>query len=183
MPSDELFQSRIRELVRIQGYERQQRLYGVTRRTIRRWEAGETRPSQATRRSVVERGLRASGEPVIRERDARGRFTAGRQIFDPASIRAVRAERSRRRRERLRALQSARTERSRQRAESMPEDVTFDEALDIQRVLLQRFDNVTEQDWIEWRERLADAGYVDQRGRAYRRRDVERLRDVIRVYL
>lgn len=81
MVSEVTFQNRINYLVAEQGIERQASFYGVTRRTITRWQRGETSPSASTRNSVRRRGLTA-GAPVSEQVRVRGRFTTpARGVF------------------------------------------------------------------------------------------------------
>ena len=125
-----IFQARIESLVREQGIERQMRQYGVTRRTVQRWVAGETTPSQARRESVRRRGLTA-GAPQAQQVRVRGRFTAEGTIARGGSLNAVAAINRRMRRVRdaeIRAARRAGDQRRMRMARTLPSRLTRDEA-------------------------------------------------------
>ena len=128
--SSNIFRARIETLVREQGIERQMRQYGVTRRTIQRWVAGETTPSQARRESVRRRGLTA-GAPQAQQIRVRGRFSQEGTIARGGSLNAVAAINRRMRRVRdaeIRAARRAGSQRRERTARTLPTRMTRDEA-------------------------------------------------------
>ena len=128
--SSNIFRARIETLVREQGIERQMRQYGVTRRTIRRWVAGETTPSQARRESVRRRGLTA-GAPQAQQVRVHGRFSQEGTIARGGSLNAVAAINRRMRRVRdaeIRAARRAGSQRRERAARTLPTRLTRDEA-------------------------------------------------------
>lgn len=137
VPTDRLFQARLRDVIYDRGIERTARQQGVSTRTVRNWAAGRTTPSAARRVSVARAGLRASGEPVIRGRDATGRFNQEFDIVDSRSTTGIRRLQRERRVEREIMIEEATTERQRQEAETIPADVTWSE--------MQSYDNLMER--------------------------------------
>jgi len=115
--SDNTFTNRINFLVREQGIDRQARQYGVTRRTIRRWQGGETRPSNRVRESVRRRGLTA-GSPTAEVRRIDGRFAPAQRSVDTSAFNANAAINRGLRRRRNAAIRDAQA-RGNTRAERM----------------------------------------------------------------
>ena len=125
-----IFQARAEFLVREQGIERTASFYGRTPRTVRRWLAGETTPSQAIRESVRRRGLTA-GAPQAQQIRVRGRFSQEGTIARGGSLRAVESINRRMRRVRdaeIRAARRAGDERRMRVARTLPTRMTRDEA-------------------------------------------------------
>ena len=125
-----IFRARLAVLVESQGIERQQQQYGVTRRTIRRWMAGETTPSQARRESVRRRGLTAGAPQALQVRRA-GRFTAEGTVASGGSQRAVQSINRNLRRIRDARIESARrrgSARAMEEARARPTRLTAPEA-------------------------------------------------------
>lgn len=128
--STNIFRARIETLVREQGIERQMRQYGVTRRTVQRWVAGESTPSQARRESIRRRGLTA-GAPQAQQIRVRGRFSQEGTIARGGSLNAVAAINRRMRRVRdaeIRAARRAGDQRRMRMARALPTRMTRDEA-------------------------------------------------------
>mgnify|MGYP003627420934 CR=1 FL=1 len=88
MVSDNTFSNRINYLVSQQGVKKQAQFYGVTTRTVRRWQAGETQPSRRTKESVRTRGLYA-GAPQQSQVRRNGRFVQARRSSDTANFNAI----------------------------------------------------------------------------------------------
>tara|TARA_R110000751_G_scaffold307152_1_gene427502 strand:+ start:1660 stop:2244 length:585 start_codon:yes stop_codon:yes gene_type:complete len=86
--STRLFRARINYLVEARGRDEVARSYGVTPRTIGRWERGDTTPSLARRTSVSRAALRRGAAPAMQVR-TRGRFTREGTIATSGSQRAV----------------------------------------------------------------------------------------------
>lgn len=124
--SDTTFQNRINFLVREQGIERQAEFYGVTRRTIRRWQGGETRPSARVRDSVRRRGLTA-GSPIAEQRRENGRFASAQRSVDTSAFNANAAINRGLRRRRNAAIRDARARgnvRAERMARALPQRLT-----------------------------------------------------------
>ena len=125
-----IFQARAEFLVREQGIERTASFYGRTPRTVRRWLAGETTPSQAIRESVRRRGLTA-GAPQAQQIRVRGRFSQEGTIARGGSLNAVAAINRRMRRVRdaeIRAARRAGSQRRERVARTLPTRLSRDEA-------------------------------------------------------
>lgn len=128
-PSDDLFTSRVQDLIRTRGSAYVQRLTNRSADTVRRWGRGGQASSFAIRRSVTRAGLRTVGDetrtpsaPVVQSR-VRGRFSTEGQIITSGIARRFRSETSRAQAQRAASLESARTGRQRE----MAEDLTVDE--------------------------------------------------------
>tara|TARA_R100001463_G_scaffold25105_2_gene59614 strand:+ start:1284 stop:1778 length:495 start_codon:yes stop_codon:yes gene_type:complete len=152
--SDITFQNRINFLVEVQGIERQAQFYGVTRRTIRRWQGGETRPSARVRDSVRRRGLTAGAEPAEQRREG-GRFTAPERDRFTAAFNVERSINRERRRTRNAAIRDAQLRgnvRSERMARALPSRISENEL----RALLDRRERLLageeeESEWGSWR--------------------------------
>ena len=121
--SDTTFQNRINFLVREQGIERQAEFYGVTRRTVRRWQGGETTPSARTRDSVRRRGLTA-GSPVAETVRRNGRFAPAQRSADTSAFNAnasINRGLRRRRNAAIRDAQSRGNARAERMARALPQ--------------------------------------------------------------
>ena len=153
--SDITFQNRINFLVAEQGIERQAEFYGVTRRTIRRWQGGETRPSARVRDSVRRRGLTAGAEPAEQRREG-GRFTAPQRDRFTAAFNVERSINRERRRTRNAAIRDAQLRgnvRSERIARALPTRITENEL----RALLDERERLVDEnadgvEWGSWRE-------------------------------
>tara|TARA_R110000751_G_scaffold115254_1_gene214668 strand:- start:562 stop:1161 length:600 start_codon:yes stop_codon:yes gene_type:complete len=124
--SENTFVNRINFLVETQGIDRQAAQYGVTRRTIRRWQHAETSPSQRTRSSVSRRGRRA-GDAIAVSTRVRGRFGPAQRSRATGNINLIRAQNQRLERERNAAIIDARITGSTARersARAMPRRLT-----------------------------------------------------------
>ena len=118
--SSQTFRTRLRAIVRRDGIEGVQDFYGVSRRTVRRWMAGDTAPqSPRTIRSVIRRGLPITGA-VIQGRNPRtGQFET---ILRGEGARAYEIRRAEMIEERRVAIDNALTPSEREMAESMQEE-------------------------------------------------------------
>lgn len=125
--SDETFRTRLRALVERDGIEGVQNFYNVSRRTVRRWISGETRPrSPRTASSVSRRGRAITGN-VVQTRNAQGQFTT---VLRGRGAQAYRVAQERTRETRREAISSALTPSEREMAEAMPDDVDIDAYVD-----------------------------------------------------
>ena len=155
-PSDELFRTRIKALVDNLGIDKVARRFRKSKRTIKRWPKGETRPSKKVKRRVVRSGRKYTGS-VSRGRDSSGRFSVSQTIYNPSVVNRERSAQNRARDRRRRAIQEARTPSEVARAESLPEDADRDAFLSLDRLLLARPDLSDEfydddpQGWAAWR--------------------------------
>lgn len=166
-PSDELFQSRLSDMIEREGIEGVQARYGVTRRTVRAWASGARTPrSSAVARSVSRTSLRRGySQQVIQVTDAQGRFTTQGSITDSRAIGYVRAQRERLEDRRNVMIRGAMSESERVMAEAQPIEPDMNFALELQerrRRMLQL--GITSDDsyygpdgwdsWDEWRDDL-----------------------------
>jgi len=163
-PSQELVQTRVRALISRDGVNSVANFYGVTRRTVIRWQRGETNPQASSdARSIARRGRALTGS-VSMGRDARGRFGVASTIYRPEGVRAynIAVERQQRRAEI--ASQVASTPSMMADAESMNFEVDREAYIDFDRRLANlqeasdydRLDDFYdyygyEDDWDSWR--------------------------------
>lgn len=153
--SDITFQNRINFLVAEQGIERQTEFYGVTRRTVRRWQAGETRPSARVRESVRRRGLTAGAEPS-EQRRVDGRFATPERDRYTAAFNVERSINRERRRTRNAAIRDAQLRgnvRAERMARALPTRITDNEL----QALLDERDRLLDEEgssieWGSWRD-------------------------------
>lgn len=163
-PSDELFQSRIQDMVANEGIRGVMDRYGVRdARTVRSWVRGERTPrSPAIARSVARTSLRLGySERVIQTTDAQGRFTTQGSITDSRAIAYARRQRERLEDRRNVMIRGAMSESERIMAESQPIEPDMNFVLSLQerrRNLLaygeeyDGFDN-----WDAWRDDLVSS--------------------------
>ena len=124
-PSDELFSSRVDDLVRARGINYVANLTNRTPQTVRRWMRGGQASNRRLRESVARAGLRTrQGETqtpstqVIQSRVG-GRFSTEGQIVMSGLARRYRRERASAESRIQAARESARTPRQREMAESL----------------------------------------------------------------
>jgi len=136
-PSEELFSLRVRALVGRDGRQGVADFYGVSSRTVGRWERGESRPqSSSTATSVARRG-RAETGPVLQL--GGGRFSSQNTVYNPDAIAYVNTVSARRASAREAAIRNASTPAERAMAEATPTTVTRTEAVNFDR----RLENLT----------------------------------------
>jgi len=163
--SSPTFRTRLRAIVDRDGIEGIQNFYGVSRRTVRRWIAGETAPqSPRTIRSVTRRGLPLTGA-VIQRRVPAGTIRDGVNIggqFETVLIgrgaRAYERRRGEMLEERRVALDNAQTPSDREMAEAMMEEPDIEEYRDWE----ERLSNLQEASQLGYYEDFYDYyGYYD----------------------
>ena len=160
--SSPTFRTRLRAIARRDGIEGIQNFYGVSRRTVRRWIAGETAPQNLrTIRSVIRRGLPITGA-VIQGRNPRtGQFET---ILTGEGARAYEIRRAEMIEERRVAIDNAQTPSDREMAEVMMDEPDIEEFRNWEQRLanlqeataLNRLDDFEEyygydDSWGEWR--------------------------------
>jgi hypothetical protein len=123
-PSDELFTTRVNDLIRTRGIDYVANLTGRTNQTVRRWSRGGQASNRAMRESVARAGLRTrQGErqspstQVIQSRVG-GRFSTEGQIISSGISRRYRMRVRQAEAQRSAAIESARTPRQREMAEA-----------------------------------------------------------------
>ena len=141
----------------IEGRRATASMFGVTERTVRRWETGESQSSQATRESARRRSLdRGRGRSLqVRQR---GRFTAEGTIARPSSLRgyaSINRDLQRIRRAELRAARRRPLGPARDRAvrvaEALPAQISDEAALDLfGRLQTLQDEGGTNADWRAW---------------------------------
>ena len=160
--SSTTFRTRLRALVDRDGIEGVQNFYGVSRRTVRRWIAGETAPqSPRTIRSVTRRGLPLTGSVIQRRNPSTGRFET---VLTGRGARAFETRRTEMLEQRRVAIANALTPSEREMAESMQDEPDieqfrgWEERLDNlqEATQLGRLDNFYDyydydDSWDEWR--------------------------------
>ena len=156
-PTDELFLARLEYSVRTRGVSGTARRFGVNRSTIFRWRTQRTRPSARVSRNVTQTVLRQQRREVATgeaETVGNARRIGGRTIANPATTRRLDAIDRLRQQTRNRAIQNARTERDSTMAESLPDSVSDQEAIELD-ALIRRMEMATDEEWIlygdEWR--------------------------------
>lgn len=162
-PSTEVFRGSIEYLIEyhgggITGRRQTAAMWGVTERTVGRWERGETQPSMARRESARRRSLDRGRTQAVQVR-TRGRFTATGTLARPSSLRGretINQELQRIRRAELRAARRRPLGPNRDRAvnaaEMLPTQMTGEEALDLFNRLqdIQDDPSATSADWRAW---------------------------------
>lgn len=121
-PSDELFRSRLNDLVEGTSIREVADRYNTNPRNVRNWLAGRNVPrSAATARSVSRTALRQGySVPVIQATDSAGRFTTVGQITDRRALGYVARQRERLISRRNVAIRAANTPASRAAADALP---------------------------------------------------------------
>ena len=132
-PSSELVSVRTQALVERDGRQAVADFYGVSTRTIRRWEAGGNPQRASDAVSISRRGRDLTGA-VVQDR-SKGRFSTERTMYNPSITRAVRTIGRRRTEQRATEISVARNQRQREMAESRATEVTYQEATDLDRNL------------------------------------------------
>ena len=132
-PSEELFSLRLRALVDRDGRQGVADFYGVSPRTVGRWERGETRPQAATVSTSVTRRGRVETGPVLQL--GGGRFSSQNTVYNPDAIAFVRTVSTRRASAREAAIRNATNPLERAMAEDTPTTVTRTEAVNFDRRL------------------------------------------------
>jgi len=135
-------------------------MFGVSPRTVRRWETGESQSSQATRESARRRSLEdrygARGRSIqVRQR---GRFTAEGTIARPSSLRgyaSINRDLQRIRRAEMRAARrrppGPRRDQAIEAAEMLPTRISDEAALDLfGRLQTLNDEGGTNADWRAW---------------------------------
>jgi len=141
----------------IEGRRATASMFGVSPRTVRRWETGESQSSQATRESARRRSLdRGRGRSLqVRQR---GRFTAEGTIARPSSLRGYasinrdlqRIRRAERRAARRRPPGPAR-DRAVRVADALPTQISDEAALDLfGRLQTLQDEGGANADWRAW---------------------------------
>lgn len=162
-PSSEVFRGSIEYLIEyhgggIAGRRQTAAMWGVTERTVSRWERGETQPSRARRESARRRSLDRGRTQAVQVRVG-GRFSPTGTLARPSSLRGretINQELQRIRRAELRAARRRPLGPSRDRAvraaEMLPTHMTGEEALDLFNRLqeLQDDPNASNADWRAW---------------------------------
>ena len=133
-PSDELFRSRLNDLVEGTSIREVADRYDTSPRNVRNWLAGRHVPrSAATARSVSRTALRQGySVPVIQATDSRGRFTTVGQITDRRALGYVARQRERLVDRRNVAIRGANTPSSRAAADALPMEPDMNFALELQ---------------------------------------------------
>jgi len=157
-PSSDLIQVRTQALVERDGRQAVADFYGVSTRTVRRWEAGGNPQRASDAVSITRRGRDLTGA-VVQDRSS-GRFSTERTVYNPSITRAVRNIGQRRQEQRATEMRVARNQRQREMAESRPTEVTYREATDLDRNLerLRRAEEARREggwdyesaDWYDW---------------------------------
>ena len=132
--SSPTFRTRLRAIVDRDGIQGVQNFYGVSRRTVRRWIAGETAPqSPRTIQSVTRRGLPLTGA-VIQRRVPAGTIRDGvniggqfETVLQGRGARAYEARRAEMIEERRIAIENAQTPSEREMAESYQTEPDIDQ--------------------------------------------------------
>lgn len=176
-PSDELFRSRLNDLVEGSSIREVADRYNTNPRNVRNWLAGRNVPrSAATARSVSRTALRQGFSiPVIQATDSEGRFTTVGQITDRRALGYVARQNERLVDRRNVAIRAANTPSSRAAADALPMEVDMNFVRELQqrrRNLLARGARGTERvprsddsdfdldqpdgfdSWDDWREDL-----------------------------
>ena len=136
--SSPTFRTRLRAIVDRDGIQGVQNFYGVSRRTVRRWIAGETAPqSPRTIRSVTRRGLPLTGAVIQRRNPSTGRFET---VLTGRGARAFETRRNEMLEERRVAITNALTPSEREMAESMQDEPDIEQF----RGWEERLDNLQE---------------------------------------
>lgn len=157
-PSSELVSVRTQALVERDGRQAVADFYGVSTRTVRRWEAGGNPQRASDAVSITRRGRDLTGA-VVQDRSS-GRFSTERTVYNPSITRAVRTIGQRRREQRATEISVARNQRQREMAESRATTVTYTEATDLDRNLdrLRRAEEARREggweyesaEWYDW---------------------------------
>ena len=133
-PSDELFRSRLNDLVEGTSIGEVADRYNTNPRNVRNWLSGRNVPrSAATARSVSRTALRQGySVPVIQATDGEGRFTTQGQITDRRALGYVARQRERLVNRRNVALRAANTPASRAAADALPMSVDMNFVSELQ---------------------------------------------------
>ena len=133
-PSDELFQSRLNDLVGASSASEVASRFGTSTRSVNRWLRGGSAPrSSAIARSVSRTALRDGvSVPVIQATDSEGRFTTTGQITDRRAIGYVSRQRERLVDRRNVAIRAANTPASRAAANALPTSVDMNFVRELQ---------------------------------------------------
>lgn len=166
-PSDELFRSRLNDLVEGSSVREVADRYNTNPRNVRNWLAGRNVPrSSATARSVSRTALRQGySVPVIQATDSAGRFTTVGQITDRRALGYVARQRERLVDRRNVALRAANTPALRQMADALPMEPDRNFVLELQERRRRMLDlGMTSEDayfgpdgwdsWDDWRDDL-----------------------------
>ena len=127
-PSEELFTTRVNDLIRTRGVNYVANLTNRTPQTVRRWSRGGQARNISARQSIARAGLRTiSGEsqsPSVQVVQSRvgGRFSTEGQIVSSGIARRFRQVRRQAGAQRRAAIESATTDRQRRMAESQTID-------------------------------------------------------------
>lgn len=127
-PSDELFTTRVNDLIRTRGIDYVANLTNRTPQTVRRWSRGGQARNIRARQSIARAGLRTirgeSQSPSVQVIQSRvgGRFSTEGQIVSSGMARRFRQVRRQARAQRRAAIESATTDRQRRMAEAQTVD-------------------------------------------------------------
>jgi len=163
--SSSTFRTRLRAVVERDGIQGVQNFYGVSRRTVRRWIAGETAPqSPRTIRSVTRRGLPLTGA-VIQRRVPAGTIREGvniggqfETVLTGRGARAYETRRTEMLEERRVAINNAQTPSDMEMAEAMMEEPDIEQYRDWE----ERLDNLQQATQLGYYDDFYDYyGYYD----------------------
>lgn len=155
-PSDQVFTTRVRALVARDGRAGVADFYGVSPRTVARWEGGGQPRAESTARSVARRGRVETG-PALQL--GGGRFSAERTVYNPDTVAFVRTVQARRESVQAAAVRNATNPIERAMAEALPTSVSVAEATNFDE-RLGNLEYATLRGW-ELEEFLDYFGYED----------------------
>ena len=127
-PSNELFTTRVNDLIRTRGIDYVANLTNRTPQTVRRWSRGGQARNVRAREAIARAGLRQlrgeSQSPSVQVIQSRvgGRFSTEGQIVSSGIARRFRQRRRQASAQRRAAIESATTDRQRRMAESQTVD-------------------------------------------------------------